>query len=91
MEIENGWVFYSADFSMQAAGMKMYIQLKPCPFCGGEVATTDFQFGNQDREGWPVNIQCPDCGCCGPWNYTASPAPDMETLNLWDKRVDPTP
>lgn len=52
----------------------MNIELKPCPFCGGEVFATP--------EGECVEIVCQDCQLTM-WQYT------FEQLeNMWNRRIE---
>jgi len=41
--------------------------IKPCPFCNSlalGVSRLD-----EDREGYPTQVLCYNCGCNGPWVY----------------------
>jgi predicted nucleic-acid-binding Zn-ribbon protein len=40
----------------------------PCPFCGSTELESR-QIDIPDREGVPMAVLCPDCGCVGPWIY----------------------
>jgi Lar family restriction alleviation protein len=63
--------------------------VKECPFCG----CRDYGIGRgtEDREGWPVFINCATCGAQGPWTYTRDKAAFTCTghcaeLTGWNKR-----
>ena len=58
----------------------------PCPFCGSvevEVVT-----GTEDREGYPSNLTCSDCGANGPWTYCKDPHDKdyPKLLKQWNTR-----
>jgi len=73
---------------------------KPCPFCGSN--SLGYQTSTEDREGYPTNILCEDCGCAGPWLYLKKSELPKESfeeidgeyvqtlpqkaLDLWNKR-----
>lgn len=61
--------------------------MKPCPFCGGE--SVHVVVGTLDREGYPSQLACDDCGAGGPWMYCHDPHnSDLHKLEkLWDTRV----
>ena len=59
-------------------------ELKPCPFCGGiEFFVTT---GTEDREGFPVNITCDQCGCNGPSAYIEN-KDDLDDIYIIAKRT----
>lgn len=47
----------------------------PCPFCGSTELESR-QIDTPDREGVPIAVSCPDCGCVGPWIYIE---PELKT------------
>ena len=47
--------------------MKNDNTIKPCPFCDSE--NLIIAHSTEDREGFPSNIVCEDCGASGPWAY----------------------
>lgn len=66
---------------------------KPCPFCGSN--SLGYQTSTEDREGYPTNILCEDCGCAGPWLYLKKSELPKESfelpkkaLELWNKRKE---
>ena len=42
--------------------------IKSCPFCGN-LELESCQHDIEDREGIPMSVVCPECGCQGPWCY----------------------
>lgn len=67
--------------------MQFNFNVKPCPFCGSQ--DLDIQVGTEDKEGFPTNVVCVDCGACGPWVYKRMPFKDFELpeFSEWNKRV----
>lgn len=57
---------------------------KPCPFCGS--SDIQYQTSTEDREGFPTNIMCGDCGCAGPWVYIKES--ELEKDMRWRKVND---
>jgi len=68
---------------------ELALALAPCPFCGAK--DTELQQGTCDREGYPVNLACVECGATGPWVY--APADDTEiqqcrrAADEWNRRA----
>ena len=71
---------------------KLNLQLKPCPFCGGE-AKFLHGYPRQQRNGVKsALVQCKSCGCKTP-TFTQLPYQaykDCETyvVNLWNRRIN---
>ena len=49
----------------------MKSEINPCPFCGS--VEVEVVIGTQDREGYPSNLICSECGAAGPWIYCKDP------------------
>lgn len=58
--------------------------MEKCPFCGSE--DLDLQRGTKDREGYPTNVVCCDCGAAGPWVYEKDSASVVNAENAWNNR-----
>lgn len=54
-------------------------KLKPCPFCG---SCDDLQFLD-DNDYETVQVNCLECGTCGPEADTR-----REALDLWNRRAE---
>ena len=54
-------------------------ELKPCPFCGGEV---EIEFANSDYNS--PGIHCGGCGAYIVFDY----ASEKITIKNWNKRID---
>jgi Lar family restriction alleviation protein len=55
-------------------------ELKPCPFCGGEMFTENV-WQNADGVYWQV--QCPYCGAMTDWDYGMDRA-----IKAWNRRAE---
>lgn len=64
----------------------------PCPWCGS-TAPEPRKCGSEDREGIPMAMFCPECGCQAPWQYIPKNIADRDSivipmlLKTWNERV----
>lgn len=65
-------------------------ELKPCPFCGGEVVLLQIQ--HKDLNNRKHFFACKDCGTSvfleGKGKYKSAEQTEIEASTLWNKRAD---
>ena len=57
-------------------------ELKPCPFCGCDVASRPWTFQNDSNYQGAQYIQCPMCGIRTPTMNN-----EYELISAWNRRV----
>lgn len=57
------------------------IELKPCPFCGGEADCSNSRFIQYGRKKWAV-----ECPCCGVVSHFFDT--EEEAIAAWNRRTD---
>ena len=63
------------------------MELKPCPFCGGEIDECGGQC-NYAKETMTLNLKCKGCGTAFKFKSKWTVNPYKEAIEAWNRRVD---
>lgn len=66
--------------------MSQTLELKPCPFCGGN----NLRFNLSDIEGWIAHVECTDCddmlGPMSEYKYDDKADAEEDAAKVWNRR-----